>query len=159
MDQSGAVVPSAEVTIDNAATGVVVWRGQTNEQGLYSAPALPVAQYNVSVDARGFKRQRIQSIPIRVNQRARVDITLQPGEVLETLTVEGGTVGQIEADSSSLGTAINTSQVTNFPMPNRNVLSLLMLVPGVSGGGTASNVDASTLTINGSRVANQEFMG
>ncbi len=156
-DTSGAVVPNAAFSIANAQTGVVASQGKTNDSGVYSAPSLPVGSYRLRVEAPGFKRAEVQGITLQVDQRARIDITLQPGEVAETITVVGEGLGQLESESSSVGAIINTSQVRDLPMPNRNIFNLLTLVGGVSSGGAATGVNASQLSINGSRTLNSEF--
>jgi hypothetical protein len=156
-DASGAVVPGAAITVVNTATGVVAFRGTSNESGNYSAPSLPVGVYRVTVELKGFKKAEIQGITLQVDQRARVNVTLQPGEVAETVTVVGEGLGQLEAESSSVGAIINTSQVRDLPMPNRNVFNLLTLVAGVSSGGAATGINPSQLSMNGSRTLNSEF--
>src|SRR5262249_3316239 len=50
------------------------------------------------------------------------------------------------------------SQVQNLPLPNRNILNLLSLTPGVSSGGDATSINASQLSFNGSLTVNSEFM-
>jgi hypothetical protein len=156
-DSSGAVIPGASVTILNPATNSVAYRGKTNESGVFLAPVLPVAQYDITIAAAGFKTQKLAGITLQVNQRVRADASLQTGELTETVTVtaEGG--GQVEAESSSVGAIINTSQVNNLPLPSRNVLNLLTLIPGVSSGGAATGINANQMSINGSRTLNSEF--
>lgn len=156
-DASDAIVPAAAVAIVNADTGVTVWHGATNESGLYRAPSLPVGRYNVIIELQGFKRAEVSGINLTVDQRAAINITLQPGTVAESITVAGQTAGQLATESSSLGNTINTSQVENLPLPNRDILNLLSLTAGVSSGGDATSINASQLSINGSRTVNSEF--
>ena len=156
-DSSGAVIPAANIVIRNTATNVVTYRGKTNESGVYLAPALPVGQYEIVVSATGFKTQQLAGITLQVNQRARADMTLQPGALAETVTVTAEAGGQVEAESSSVGALMNTSQVANLPLPSRNVLNLLTLVPGISSGGAATGINANQMSINGSRTLNSEF--
>ena len=156
-DSSGAVVPNASVQIVNANTGVVGYRGATNASGVYTAPSLPVGAYRILVESPGFKKAEITGVTLQVDQRARVNVMLATGEVAETITVVGEGLGQLEAESSSVGAIINTSQVKDLPMPNRNIFNLLTLVGGVSSGGAATGVNPSQLSINGSRTLNSEF--
>jgi hypothetical protein len=156
-DGSQAVVPSAAVTIVNADTGVTVWRGVTNESGVYRAPGLPVGRYNVSVQVQGFKSADVSGVNIAVDQRASINFTLQPGAIAESISVSGETAGQLATETSSLGNVINPSQVQDLPAPSRNILNLLSLTPGVSSGGDATGINASQLSINGSRTLNSEF--
>jgi hypothetical protein len=156
-DSTEAVVPNAAVTINNADTRVTVWRGMTSESGMYRAPSLPVGRYDVIVELQGFKRAEVSGINLTVDQRAAINITLQPGAVAESVNVSGQTAGQLSTESSSLGNTINTTQVQNLPLPNRNILNLLSLTAGVSSGGDATSINASQLSMNGSRTVNSEF--
>lgn len=156
-DSSGAVVPGASVTVVNAATKVVAFQGQTNESGNYSAPSLPAGAYHVTVIAPGFKRAEVRDLVLQVDQRARLNFTLQPGELTESITVVGEGLGRLEAESSSVGAVIDSRQVHDLPMPSRDILNLLTLVSGVSSGGAATGINASQLSINGSRTLNSEF--
>ncbi|MBV9081784.1 MAG: TonB-dependent receptor [Acidobacteriaceae bacterium] len=160
-DPSKSPVPAAAVTIINADTGVMVWNGQTNDSGVYRAPNLPPGRYNVSVQAGGFKQQKVSAVQLAVDQRADVSFTLQVGEVAETVNVEGSSEGQLATDTSSLGNTITPSQVQDLPLPSRNVLNLLALTPGVSSGGDISSqggLNSAQLSINGSRTLNSEFL-
>ena len=77
-DSTEAVVPRAAVTIINADTGVTLWRGMSNESGLYRAPALQVGRYNVLVELQGFKRAEVSGINLTVDLHATINVTLQP---------------------------------------------------------------------------------
>jgi outer membrane receptor protein involved in Fe transport len=156
-DTSHASVPNANVTIVNADTGVTVWRGQTNESGVYRAPELSVGRYNVKVEFTGFEVASVNGVNLAMDQRASINITLQPGGTTETVTVIGDTVGQLATDTSSLGNVITTSQVADLPLPSRNILNLLSMTPGISAGGDANGINASQLSFNGSRTVNSEF--
>lgn len=156
-DSSGAVVPGAAVMLSSADTGVIAYQGKTNESGVYSAPSVPVGRYRVSVELAGFSKAVVENVRLQVDQKARVDVVLKPGEVAETVTITGEGLGQLETESSSTGAVINTSQVRDLPLPSRNVLNLLTLVGGVSSGGAATGINASQLSMNGSRTLNSEF--
>ncbi len=151
----------AVVTITNTDTGVVTWTGKTNAAGLYRAPNLPAGRYDIDATARGFKHQHVSGIELSVGERADVLIVMQAGEGGETVTVEGRTEGQLESDSSSLGTTITPSQLQDLPLPSRYTLNLLALTPGVSSGGDITSqggLSSSQLSIDGSRTLNSEFL-
>ena len=156
-DESGGVLPGATVTVTNAETNVAAWEGTTDGGGLYHAPSLPVGRYNISVSMAGFKNKAIQGVPLTVGQRANVPVVLPAGEVRETITVVGEGLGRLETEDSSMGLVIDTAQVNNLPLNNRNVLNLLTLAGGISSGGDANSINASQLSINGSRTLNSEF--
>jgi hypothetical protein len=156
-DSTGAVVAGANVTVTNTARGTVVFQATTSDSGAYTAPALQAGTYSVRVEAKGFKRAEVTGIALQVKQRARIDVALTVGDVAETINVVGEGLGQLEAETSAMGAVINTTQVKDLPMPNRNILNLLTLVGGVSSGGAATGINASQLSINGSRTLNSEF--
>lgn len=156
-DSSGAVIPGAKVTITSVLQNVVVWRGETNASGLYLAPSIPVGVYNLQMEAEGFKRIEIKNVKVNINQRVGVNAALELGQVAETVTVAGEAIGALETETSSTGGTINTNQVLGLPLPSRNVLNLLTLVGGVSSGGSATGINSSQLSINGSRTLNSEF--
>jgi Carboxypeptidase regulatory-like domain/TonB-dependent Receptor Plug Domain/TonB dependent receptor-like, beta-barrel len=159
-DAHGAI-RGATVTITNAETGVTAWTGKTNADGVYRAPDLPAARYDLSVTAQGFKRQEVSGVELTVDPQANIPFLMQIGEVSETVTVEGRTAGQLATDTSSLGNSITPSQLQDLPLPSRNVLNLLALTPGVSSGGDITNqagLSTSQLSIDGSRTLSSEFL-
>src|SRR5690349_5845019 len=85
-DLSGASVPNASVTIRNTETNAT-FATATNAEGLFTAPALPVGEYSVTVEKQGFKRGVRSGITLLVDQRAQVDIQLEVGGTTESVTV------------------------------------------------------------------------
>lgn len=156
-DTNGAAITGASVTVIERDKGTVVWKTTTDDAGVYRAPSVPVGIYNLTFEASGFKKMEINDVVLQVDQRARVNATLTPGDVAERVVVEGGDIGQLQAESSSLGDTINTSHVKNLPLPNRNILNLLTLAGGVSSGGAATGINSAQLSINGSRTVNNEI--
>ena len=144
-DSTGAAVPNAKVVATNAETGVVARETQTDDTGNYIMTLLPPGNYNLSVEASGFRRLVRTGIPLQVSQRARVDLTLQVGQVSETLEV----VAQaplLESQSSSLGNVIGERFVSELPLNGRNFVQLAILTPGVNGTGysTAGTIQSGS---------------
>ena len=134
-DPTGSVIPGAKVTITNSKTGAVVFDSTASDTGVFSAALIPPGMYNVAVQALGFAQSNVTGLSLQVDQRPRVDVQLRPGEVAESITVVGESVGRLEAESSSMGAVIGNNFVLGLPLPNRNVLNTLTLVGGVSSGG------------------------
>jgi hypothetical protein len=159
-DVSGAIVPGASVTITDKAKGVVVRSLTAGDDGAYSAPQLPVATYEVAVEAAGFKRYVETDIKLDVNQRRTVDATLEAGSVNEQVTVVAEQL-QVDLQTPTAGNLISGTQVRELSLNNRNFVQLTTLVPGVSSGlsdqpyvGTTNpNGEANTVSIsvNGAR--------
>src|SRR5580704_3463259 len=156
-----AAIGAATVSVTNTDTGVIEWSGKTNLDGVYRAPNLPAGRYDIDVTAEGFKHQYVSGIELSVGQLADIVIIMQAGIVVDTVTVEGGTAGQLASDSSSLATTITPSQLQGLPLPSRYTLNLLALTPGVSSGGDITSqggLSSSQLSIDGSRTLNGEFL-
>src|SRR5215472_13199064 len=130
-DSSGAAVASAKVTITEMKTGVSRTT-TTNEDGNYQFPDLPPGQYEVSVEKEGFKRAVRSSIDVLVNSDVRVNISLQPGTVQQTVEVIAD-VPILQTDRADVGAKLETRQVVDLPLGNnRNFQNLINLVPGAT---------------------------
>src|SRR5215469_2734708 len=89
IDQNGAAVSGANVTIKNVSTGTVR-TVPTNEFGQFSAPQMETGNYQIVVDKNGFK-QYTQAVVVRSGENTRLDAQLSVGTTSETVTVEGAT--------------------------------------------------------------------
>src|SRR6516162_2637021 len=86
MDSSGGTVPNAKVTITESQTGVSR-TANTNESGNYSFADVPPGTYAVTAEQPGFKRASRTGVDVIVNTTGRVDLSLTPGEITETINV------------------------------------------------------------------------
>ncbi len=132
-DSSGGSVPNAKVTVTNTGTGAVRTTS-TDQSGAYLVTQLPPGSYDISAEASGFKKVVQSAVELQVNQAATMNFTLEPGQVSETVEVTG-TAPQLEAQSSSLGTVVNTQLTAELPLNGRNFVQLATLAPGVNGTG------------------------
>jgi hypothetical protein len=142
-DPSGADVPGAKVTVRNVDTGLT--RTVTaGEDGNYRVEFLPVGKYSIEVTASsGFKKAFRNDIVLQVNDTARVDIALEVGQVNETVTITDETP-QINTSTAELGRTIETKEIENLPLVERNVYSLLDLTPGVQSNNTGVATASAT---------------
>jgi hypothetical protein len=155
-DASGAVVPGAAVQILNAETNVKAWSGNTGQEGAFLAPVLNVGSYNIFIETPGFKKFEILGLALEVNQRARVDAVLQPGELKEVVTVVGESLAGLNKEDSTIGLDVNPSQIRDVPLANRDIFNLLNLSAGVSAGGDATAINSAQYSVNGSRTQASE---
>ena len=81
-DNTGAVIPDVRVTVVSTATGEAR-QFTTNSSGEYVAAALPPGHYDITVPAKGFRTYTAKNVTLRVAQNARIDITLQVGDIRE----------------------------------------------------------------------------
>jgi hypothetical protein len=154
-DASGAIVPGAEVKVVSGSIGLTRV-ATTNADGNYLAPGLPAATYDLSVTAQGFKVFQANRIVIQVAEKARVDVTLQVGQVSEIITVEGQNVAQVETETSDLSGVVTGTQISQLELNGRSFTKLVALVPGVSdqtgsdAGGVGLDANIS-FSVNGGR--------
>ena len=128
-DSTGAVLPSAAITITNKATSVA--RTLTaNEGGLYSAPALVPGDYEVRAEMPGF-RTLVRDAEVIAGSTTRVDITMTPGAAPEVVTVEAATA-QINYESYTVAGVIAHDSIQDLPLNGRSSLQLASLEPGVT---------------------------
>lgn len=136
VDPTGAVIPSANVVVENTSTGAQV-RLQTDGAGNFIAPALPIGLYRVSASATGFKTRVMENLRLQVSDRMRVELSLETGQISERVTVDAQ-APMVDTASTTLGIVVTTRQLQNLPINGRNVTDLLQLVPGAMLRGGAS---------------------
>jgi hypothetical protein len=130
-DSSGAAAANVKVTIMETNTGTSR-SSQTNESGNYVFPDLPPGTYTVTAEQTGFKRASRVDIDVVVNTTERVDLVLEPGDVSDTITVEGETP-ILQTERADTGRKLETALTENVPLgTNRNFQNLLNVVPGTT---------------------------
>lgn len=130
-DPSGAVVVGTEVRLINSGTGII-HRAVTDAAGNFRFLLLPSGTYNIEAGGGGFKTFRREGIIVEVDRSLAVPITLEVGQVTETIEVSGGTP-LLEPNTSSLGTVMDQRKVEDLPLNGRNPMGLANLIPTVRG--------------------------
>ncbi|MGA8274238.1 MAG: TonB-dependent receptor [Candidatus Sulfotelmatobacter sp.] len=158
-DNSGAVVANAKVAITNMATGVVK-RSTASSSGDFNFPYLQPGSYRVEVEAQGFEKSVVQNIGLVVAQEARANVTLKPGSISESVTVEANAVA-LDTDSSTVSQTVTQQQVNELPLNGRNFLSLLFIGAGaVETNGEMGQMregEGNAISINGSRPESSNY--
>ncbi|HEV8369347.1 MAG TPA: TonB-dependent receptor [Pyrinomonadaceae bacterium] len=129
-DQSGAVVSGANVTITNKATAASR-KMTTNSEGLYAFPSLPPGVYELKVEQTGFKTAQVDNIKLEVQQTARLDVSMEVGQVGEMVTITTATAA-LNTENTTLGTVIENKIVTELPLNGRQYLNLVAVSPNVN---------------------------
>ena len=128
-DASGAAVPGARVVITNAGTNAT-FPTATNEVGFYTAPAMPVGAYTVSVEKDGFKKSVRSGITLQVDQRAELNFQLEIVATVESVEVIAE-APLVDTGSATVGKVVENRRINDLPLNGRNVLALMLLTPGV----------------------------
>ena len=140
-DRSGAVVPGATVTIKGEAGQE--FTATTGRTGSYNVPAVGAGLYTVTVTAPNFKTGVVQNVKVDVGTPATVDVSLDAGDISETVVVTSG-AEVLQTQTPTIGSNIQGRQIIETPIQSRDALDLLTLLPGTNTVGTVR-----TSSING----------
>ena len=152
-DQTGGVVAGATVTVLDVQRGIARSL-TTDDAGEYNAPNLTPGTYIVRAESKGFKTAERSGILLEVGKDIRVDLTLQPGEQTDKITVTGE-LPMVETTNAVLGGTLSNETINELPLNGRNYQNLLTLRPGVllfPGGG------AYVQSANGTRAEDVGYM-
>ena len=153
-DSTQAVVQAATVKIVETETGIVVSL-LSNGDGFYSAPALHIGKYNISVSAAGFTTETRKDIDLRVQDRLNIDFTLSPGQTTTVVTVEGG-VSLLQTEDTSMGQVVDDATMQNLPLNGRNYIQLATLGAGTSP--SRRGAERDTFIANGARELQNTYL-
>src|SRR5687768_12121080 len=122
-DAKGAVVPGAEVVIRNIETGQER-TVQTNGEGTYVAPFLPLGRYTVTASSSGFSKVAQENIEITLNQTRVINFTLNPSSVTEAVVVTAD-AAPINTTNAEIKGSLNSQEIMEKPTFNQgNFLAL-----------------------------------
>ena len=156
-DSNGAVLPNVKVELKSAATGQST-TAQTDSEGNFQFINVRIGSYRVSAGLQGFSTAVAERVEVVVNARQRIDLTMQPGQVSETVVITDA-AQLLETESSVRGQVVQREQIVNLPLNGRSYSQLVLLAPGVresstnapNGGGgreAAFNVNGLRATFN-----------
>ena len=126
-DEQNLIVPGARVTmagVENTFTRTVT----TDTNGAFEFAGLLSGEYKMTVELTGFRREEMH-VPIAVNQRVRLDVTLKAGGLAQQVEVTT-TVPLLHVSDATVGEVIDQRQVSELPLNGRQFLELALLVPG-----------------------------
>ena len=158
IDGTGAIVPGATVMVTNVQTNISLTT-QTDDRGAYAVASLRPGEYSLTVELSGFQKTIRTGVILQVAQVARIDLTLQTGQLTETVEVVGNSP-ILETQTSSRGAVIDEKQIVELPLNGRDYNQLALLSPGVLPGTPrlASVNFKGVLNVNGNRTFNNVFL-
>ncbi len=133
-DSTGAAVAGATVAITNVDTNTAV-QATTNSTGYYEAPLLIPGNYQMSVQASGFKKLVRSGLTLGLGQQEEIDLTLEVGNASEAITVSAESP-VLDTSTISSGKVLTTQEIMNLPVIANDVLIQARMVPGVQTSGT-----------------------
>ncbi len=153
-DQQGAVVAGATVEVSNVATGEKR-SAVTTDDGFYTVPNLPAAQYDVAVTGAGFAMSTVKGVKISVAFNTTQDVVLNPQGASETVVITTGDAAtQINNTDQQLSTIIEQKKILDLPLLSRDPNALILLSPGT----ISSQSSLGGFAVNGQRERNNNFL-
>src|SRR5947208_4135991 len=125
-DQTGAVLPGAEITATQTDTGVARMT-VSNETGSYVLPNLPLGPYRVEVALPGFRTFVQTGVVLQVNSSPVVNARLEVGQVTEQVEVQANAAA-VETRSAGIGQVVENTRILELPLNGRNVTDLIYAV-------------------------------
>jgi len=168
-DASGAVVPNAKVTVTNQSTQVV-GHATTSSAGTFTVTDLIPGTYTVQVEVAGFQTSVHTGVGVEVGKMSTVDVSLQTGQVTQTLEVQESVIA-LNTTQPEVGTTIENTVVQQLPVEldagdgrGRQIDAFVFLAPGVTGGTFSKRINGgvdfeSEVVFNGIPMAQSETQG
>jgi len=163
-DSNGAAVPGATVTITNLGTGQKQTL-TTTDTGAFSAQSLDPVNYNILVEAKGFKKALIDHVKVDTAATATANVTLETGSVTEQVVVTAE-APLLNTETGTTTHTITTRQLQDVPLNNRSVLDLALTAPNVTGDAGSEDPGVSgdqpvpgfNLNLNGGRAGSTSIL-
>ena len=160
-DSSGAYVPNAKVTVQNASVGLLR-TVTTSEAGYFVVTNLPPGKYTIVVEAARFKKLEKTDVILSATDRLNAgDLVLAVGAVVESVSVsaDAGEL-QLQSNSGERSDLVTSKQINDLALNGRNIIDFVKLIPGVvSGfdGQVAGTGGIDAFNVNGTRANQHEF--
>jgi len=134
-DPTGAVVPGANLTLINPATGEKQVR-VSDDSGVFNFNALAAARFRLEVEKTGFQKKVLDNIELVPEQANSLTVQLVIGEASTTVNVDASAAPLLDTETATVSGTVSANQVQHMPSYGRDVLKLAQLAPGVFGDGS-----------------------
>ena len=161
-DPSGAPVAGATVTVTNVAQNVS-FTVASNESGNYVSPFLAPGVYRLTVEQPGFKRFVRENIVLQAQDKLRLDVTLELGQLTESVTVRES-VSLLQTESATRSQVIANELISMVPTQGRNPFQIAWAAAGVIKAGdwrylrSFDILGTSGISINGGKNRENEVL-
>lgn len=158
-DPQGAVIAGASVTVRNVGTNESR-AAIADGEGRFRFPNLPIGNYEITVQAKGFAKYVRTGIELLLNQEAVVNTPLKTSTVEEVVTINEN-ASLLNTSNAEVSTRFDSKRLSELPLaPNRNVLNVALSAAGVSqlGSGQTGFASGLNFSVNGMRLRSNNFM-
>lgn len=128
-DASGAPIAGAAITVTNLAQNTSITT-ETNDAGSYLTPYLAPGAYRLTAEKQGFRRFVRENILLQAQDRLRLEIRLEVGELAQSVTVSDS-VSALETETASRSQVIANELIANVPTQGRNPFQIAWAAAGV----------------------------
>jgi hypothetical protein len=164
VDQSGAVVPDAKVSVKNLDTNITR-TAMSGQDGRFNFPGLPVGRYEITVELAGFATLVRGPVTLVLNQTAVVTLELHPAAVAETVTVTDD-IPLLNTTDPEVGVRFDQRRLQDLPTFQpagggfRDIFAYALSAPGVSqtNSGNSNFTTGTNFSVNGMRLRSNNFM-
>jgi hypothetical protein len=152
-DQSGGVIPGAEVILVDAATAEQL-RTTSNAAGRFVIVNVASGHYLLKVSHDGFSSESISNIEVTIGASVIVNAQLKVGSTKETVTVEAQTITELQTTNATIGNTVDSKSIQLLPNLGREVQTLAVLQPGTTPSGytAGANYDQNTYRLDGGNI-------
>lgn len=158
-DPQGAVIAGASVTVRNVGTNESR-AAIADGEGRFRFPNLPIGNYEITVQAKGFAKYVRTGIELLLNQEAVINTPLKTSTVEEVVTINEN-ASLLNTSNAEVSTRFDSKRLSELPLaPNRNVLNVALSAAGVSqlGSGQTGFASGLNFSVNGMRLRSNNFM-
>jgi carboxypeptidase family protein len=164
-DSTGASLPGVVVTLVNVDTGYAR-NVVADATGEFTAPLMPTGEYAVTGEMAGFKKVSVANVHLGVDQKLRVDLKMDVGQLSESVEIQAETP-LVQTSTSDLSVTVEGKTIQTLPLNGRNFVALTRTVPGVLRGVPGDNIDgggslawraSASFSANGQRVRDNNYL-
>jgi Carboxypeptidase regulatory-like domain/TonB dependent receptor/TonB-dependent Receptor Plug Domain len=142
IDAAGGVIPGATVIVKDASG--TTFETATNNDGVFSIPALSAGVYSITASLQGFKTAAINDVRVSPGVPVSITAKLEVGALEETVIVQSS-AEIVNTQTATVASTLNADQINRMPTPTRNALNAVTFLPGVNVATTNRNANINGL--------------
>ena len=148
LDQSGAIIPKANITLTNQDTREAR-KTISNDSGFFTFASVLPGTYSVGIEAKGFKTWKQNGLPLNAGDSRKVaGIAMEVGAVTESVTVQTESLEIATTDNGEHSSLLSENDIKRLSVQSRELSELIKMLPGVTvvNSSSTSNTNSGTFT-------------